>query len=163
VRIIDFGIAILREPDAESASRITAAGFVLGTPPYMAPEQARGEVDLDARADLFSLGMMTWELLAGVLPFDGTKAIQLLEASLKKDPPAFADRVPGLIVDPLHELFVRKLMARNKEQRFSSARHALDTLMLLQKDPEAAKPALGIMNVENAFSIVSLPDLPKPK
>jgi serine/threonine-protein kinase len=161
-RIIDFGIAILREPtDAESASRLTGAGFVLGTPPYMAPEQARGEVDIDARADLFSVGMIAWEMLAGMLPFEGKRPIELLEASLRRDPPAFSDRVPGLLVDELHELFVRKLLARDRPLRFSSARQALDVLALLQRDPESAKPFLGIMDVEKALAVVSLPYPPK--
>ncbi len=160
-RIIDFGIAILRIP-GDDESRLTGQGNVIGTPPYMAPEQARGE-QVDGRADLFSLGMIAWEMLAGKLPFDGKRAIQLLEASLKRDPPPFADRVPGLIVDPMHELFVRKLVNRERELRFTSARHALDVLALVLKDPEAAGPALGIMNVEKALAVVSLPDPPNPK
>lgn len=163
-RIIDFGIAILREPtDADSASRLTGAGLVLGTPPYMAPEQARGEIDIDERVDLFSVGMIAWEMLAGVLPFEGTRPVQLLEAILKRDPPAFAERVPGLLVEPMHELFVRKLLARERAQRFSSARHALDVLALLQTDPAAAGPSLGVMDVAKALAVVSLPEPPKPR
>jgi len=161
-RIIDFGISILRNPtDTDSSARLTGTGLVLGTPPYMAPEQARGEIDIDHRADLYSVGMIAWEMLAGMLPFDGKRPIQLLEATLRRDPPPFAERVPGLIVDPLHELFVRKLLARDKPLRFTSARHALDVLTLVQKDPESAKPSLGIMNVEKALAVVSLPDPPK--
>jgi eukaryotic-like serine/threonine-protein kinase len=161
-RIIDFGIAILRDPtDTDSASRLTGAGMVLGTPPYMAPEQARGEV-VDERADLFSVGMIAWEMLAGTLPFDGKRAIQLLEASLRRDPPPFAERVSGLLVEPMHERYVRKLLARDRPLRFASARHALDVLTLMLKDPEAAGPSLGIMNVERALAVVSLPDLPRP-
>ena len=69
-RIVDFGIAIFRDDDA---SRVTTQGIVMGTPHYMAPEQATGG-KLDARTDLFALGVILYELLAGVLPFEGARS-----------------------------------------------------------------------------------------
>ena len=156
-RIVDFGIAIIRDANEGGQERLTATGQMIGTPLYMAPEQARGEV-IDHRADLYSLGVMVYEMLTGVLPFEG-RPLDILAASLKRDPPPIAERVPGLIVDPLHEAFARKLMARVLAKRFTSARHALDVLAMIANDREAAGPALGIMNVERALAVVSLPPI----
>jgi serine/threonine protein kinase len=154
-RIVDFGIAIVRDGSEDSIERLTAKGQIVGTPIYMAPEHARGD-SIDHRADLYSLGVMVYEMISGVVPFFG-RPIDVLTAKLKRDPPRFADRVPDLIVDPLLERFCRKLMARELPQRFDNARHALHVLKLLETDHAAAGPALGIMDVEKALSIVSLP------
>jgi eukaryotic-like serine/threonine-protein kinase len=141
-RILDFGIAVLSEREAALAStRLTASGIVLGTPAYMAPEQARGTV-LDGRADLFALGVMMYEMLAGKLPFDAS-GLEAAVANISKDPPAFAVRAPGVSVDPLLEAFVRKLMARRRDARFSSARDALEVLELISRDRNAAALVLG--------------------
>ena len=153
-RIVDFGIAILGDPEA-GGERLTASGQLVGTPLYMAPEQALGD-SIDHRADLFSLGVMVYEMFAGVMPFEG-KPLDILTANLKKDPPPFARRVPGLIVDPLHEALCTRLMARDLRKRFSSARHALDVLDLIERDPDTAALMLGRMDVARALAVVSLP------
>ena len=154
-RIVDFGIAITHEGSTDSVQRLTDQGQIIGTPIYMAPEQAKGDV-VDHRADLYSLGVMVYEMIAGVVPFEG-RPMDVLAAKLKRSPPSFAARVPELIVDPLLELFCRKLMDRDLTQRFDSARHALHVLKLLETDPANAGPALGIMDVQKALAVVSLP------
>ncbi len=157
-RIIDFGIAIAKFGSDDSVERITEAGLIVGTPMYMAPEQARGEA-VDHRADLYSLGMIVYEMLSGVVAYEG-KALDVLTAKLKRDVPRIEDRVPGLLVDPLLERFCRKLVARDREQRFSSARHALMVLEMIGTDRAAAGAALGIMDVDKALAVVSLPPPP---
>lgn len=159
VRIIDFGIAISRDGSADSIERLTEKGQFVGTPAFVAPEQARAG-DVDHRADLYSLGMMMYEMLSGVLPFEG-KVVDVLVKRMKLDVPAITERVPALVVDPLLDLFVRKLLHRDREQRFANARAALTVLEALDKDPSAAKTGLGLMDVERALSIVSLPAPPK--
>ena len=157
-RIIDFGIAIVHAGTDDSIERLTASGQIVGTPSYMSPEQARAD-DLDHRTDLYAVGMILYEMLAGVLPFEG-KPLAVLTAKLKKDVPPIAERAPGLIVDPLLERFCRKLVARDREARFGSARHALTVLDYLSTDRSAAAAALGIMDVERAMAVVSLPPPP---
>jgi len=154
-RIIDFGIALARDGSSESVERLTDKGQVIGTPIYMSPEQARG-AEVDHRSDLYSLGMMMYEMLAGVLPFVG-KPLDVLTAKLKRDVPPIEQRVPGLLVDPLLERFCKKLMMRDVNQRFGSARHALTVLELISSDPSTAGAALGIMDVAKALSVVALP------
>ncbi|HWU89481.1 MAG TPA: serine/threonine-protein kinase [Kofleriaceae bacterium] len=156
-RIVDFGIAVLRDPEETLGSRLTATGQLIGTPLYMAPEQAKLET-LDHRTDLFALGVIVYQMLAGATPFSGA-AVDVAISNMSRDPPPIAQRT-GVDVDPLLERFARKLMARQLEDRFSSARAALHALDLIERDPAAAGPVLGKMDLEKAASIVALPPPP---
>jgi serine/threonine protein kinase len=155
-RIVDFGIAILREPDGEFGERLTASGMMLGTPLYMAPEQAQCD-PIDHRADLFSLGVIVYEMLAGKPPFEGT-SMEIAVANISRDPPPIAKRAPNREVDPALELYARKLMARRAEHRFATAKEALAMLDLIERSPKEALLALGKMDVEKALAVISLPE-----
>ena len=159
VRIIDFGIAIVRDGGPETSERLTGAGMIVGTPDYMAPEQASGG-EIDHRADLYALGIMMYEMIAGTLPFEG-KPPDVLAARMKREVPAIAEVAPALIVDPLIERFIRKLLARKVDKRFENARAALTVLGLLQTDRGAAGAMLGVMDVETALALISLPQPPR--
>ena len=157
-RIVDFGIAILRSPeDASDISRLTASGIMMGTPMYMAPEQAQLET-YDHRADLFALGVIVYEMLAGKPPFDGT-AMEIAVANISRNPPPIAKRAPTRDVDPLLEAFACKLMARRPEQRFASAAAALEVLELLDSDPAEARLRFGQIDVDKALAMISLPPI----
>ena len=160
-RIVDFGIAILRDPEGDTSSgeyiqRLTASGMMLGTPLYMAPEQAQCE-PIDHRVDLFSLGVVMYEMMAGKPPFEGT-AMEIAVANISRDPPPIAKRAPNREVDPALELFARKLMARRPEARFQTAKEALAVLDVVERDPETALLLLGKMNVARALDVISLPE-----
>jgi serine/threonine protein kinase len=143
-RIVDFGIAILREggDSSDGVGRLTTNGLVLGTPHYMAPEQAVND-PIDHRIDLFALGIMIYEMLSGKLPFDGNGA-EVARANLMLDPPPIAVRVPYLEVDPLLEAYARRLMAKSRDARPPTAKVARELLDLIEKDREAAAAALGV-------------------
>ena len=159
-RIVDFGIAVLRDPDESiEGGKLTASGQVLGTPIYMAPEQAKCET-FDHRIDLFALGVMVYEMVSGKQPFDGT-AMEIAVANITDDPPPIAKRSPGVHFDRLLEALARKLMARSLDHRIASATDALAILDLLERDREAAALQLGITDVAKASGIIALPDLPK--
>ncbi|MGE0869744.1 MAG: serine/threonine-protein kinase [Kofleriaceae bacterium] len=147
-RIVDFGIAVLRDPE-EAGGKLTETGQVLGTPIYMSPEQAQAE-PIDHRTDLFALGVIVYEMLAGKVPFEGS-AIDIALANINKDPP------PIRGADPLLEAFARKLMARNLSRRFQSAHEALHVLALIETDRRAAGLALGFSDVALALETISLP------
>ena len=156
-RIVDFGIAILREPDESGdGGRLTASGMMLGTPLYMAPEQAQCD-PIDHRADLFSLGVILYEMMAGKPPFEGT-SMEIAVANISRDPPPIAKRAPNREVDPALEIYARKLMARRADSRFASAQEALDMLDLVDRDPKDAMLRLGKMDVERALAVISLPE-----
>jgi len=143
-RIVDFGIAILRDggeaPDGQG--RLTTNGLVLGTPHYMAPEQAVAD-PIDHRIDLFALGIVVYEMLSGRLPFDGSGA-EVARANLLVEPPSIAERVPYLEVDPLLEAFARRLMAKSRSARPATAKAARELLDLIDRDRPAAAVALGV-------------------
>ena len=143
-RIVDFGIAILREggDSTDGPGRLTTNGLVLGTPHYMAPEQAVAD-PIDHRIDLFALGIIIYEMLCGKLPFDGSGA-EVARANLLLDPPPIAERVPYLAIDPLLEAFARRLMAKKRDARPATAKVARDLLDLIGRDREAAAKALGM-------------------
>jgi len=154
-RIVDFGIAALRSDEAAGAGRLTAQGALLGTPRYMAPEQARGD-RVDHRADLFALGVILFEMLSGTAPFDGS-ALEIVIANMHEDIPPIAQRAPHANPDPVLELFMRRLAARDPEHRFASAHEALAMLDLIERDPADAALRLGKMDVARAFAVIWLP------
>src|SRR5450432_873119 len=124
-KVLDFGIAKVPLGDLpggaqKSGSPITKAGMVFGTPEYMAPEQALGQ-NVDGRADLYALGVILFEMLAGVRPFTSQSSVGILGQQLSKLPPTFAERAPGVAVPPATELIVRKLLARESAERFQTA------------------------------------------
>src|SRR5437764_2523597 len=124
VKLLDFGVAhrrtaLLAAPDdiTRSIDLSDAAGRFVGTLPYVSPEQATGR-DVDGRADMFSLGVMLYELTCGRPPFGGTTIAQILESILRDDVPPFMDvqRYPRL---PQLERVVRRMLARDPQQRFA--------------------------------------------
>ncbi len=124
VKILDFGLAKLRPPDAAPApeaqtlTRDTSPGAIVGTLGYLSPEQARGQ-EADARSDIFALGAVLYELLAGQPAFSGPSAADTMSAILREDPPALRQgtRLPAAL-----ERVVERCLEKNPEERFSSAR-----------------------------------------
>ncbi len=115
VRIVDFGLAIV---DADATrDRLTTEGVVLGTPHYMAPEQATDEA-LDLRTDLFALGLIVYELLAGVHPFDGAP-IDVARQNLSRELPPIRERA-GVEVEPVLEALIRWLTQKAPADRPAS-------------------------------------------
>ncbi len=125
IKILDFGLAKLVEKsvdapnDATMTSSHTAAGVVMGTASYMAPEQVRGE-PADPRTDIFAFGAVLYEMASGTRVFRRDTAVETMTAVLKDDPPAFADNVHQ--VSPAFDRIVRRCLEKNPEQRFQSAR-----------------------------------------
>ncbi|MGH1343948.1 MAG: serine/threonine-protein kinase [Nannocystales bacterium] len=120
VKLLDFGIA--KVSHGAGAGQLTQAGIIFGTPHYMSPEQARGE-KADARSDLYSLGIVMHSMLAGDLPFHGDDALAILRGQISEEPPKLPDSVPGSL-----RHFVRQLLAKQPEERFTDAAAAIAAL-----------------------------------
>jgi eukaryotic-like serine/threonine-protein kinase len=129
IKILDFGLAKLAqkagaEPDEMTlTSANTAAGVVMGTASYMAPEQVRGEA-ADPRTDIFAFGAVLYEMLSGERAFRRDTAAETMTAVLKDDPPDLSSRSSDSTrpVSPALERIVRRCLEKNPEQRFQSAR-----------------------------------------
>jgi serine/threonine-protein kinase len=113
--LADFGIARLMQGDADA--NLTSAGMVMGTPAYMAPEQLTGQQP-DARADIYSLGVVLYQLLAGRAPFTGD-TMAVVSAHLTKQPPTLREYVPDL--PAALDAVVLQALAKQPEHRFKSA------------------------------------------
>jgi serine/threonine-protein kinase len=119
---MDFGLAKLVAPDPGTHQvTVTNTEFAVGTPGYMCPEQARGE-EMDSRGDLYSVGVILYELLTGRLPFAGRSTMDMLLAHATEDPPAFARIGAALGVPRAVEDVVQACLAKDPGERPATAR-----------------------------------------
>jgi eukaryotic-like serine/threonine-protein kinase len=142
-KVLDFGLAKLTEqaaPVADFARITTQPGLVMGTISYMSPEQARG-LEVDARSDIFSLGVVIYELLTGHLPFAGETTSDVLVALLHGEPRPLERYVPGL--PPALQEIVNRALAKSVAQRYQSARALARDLRQLKEELEFAAKLKG--------------------
>lgn len=130
VKILDFGIA--RDLSTDQA-RLTKVGQVLGTPAYMSPEQCAGE-ELDARSDVFSLGVVMYLLIAGKLPHPGRTPHEVLHSIVSSPPPPLSKARPD--TPPRLERIVRKAIAAHPGERYPTARHLEADLRLCRLEDD---------------------------
>lgn len=124
LKLVDFGISKMTGGD-DGNRTVTRAGLVFGTPLYMSPEQATGS-DVDSRADLYSAGIILYEMLAGKPPFDHDDPVALIRMQVSVHPPALGPQVPSRLAK-----IVYKMLAKDRAQRFATAaeiRIALDSV-----------------------------------
>lgn len=127
-KILDFGIAKwVRDEDAPVDQLETLAGTVFGTPRYMSPEQAQG-APLDARSDLYSLGVLMFQMLAGRAPFVDDDAVVVMAKHIKEAPPELEQAAPGVEVPVAIEAVVRRALEKLPEKRPASAEQMLSEL-----------------------------------
>ncbi len=140
-KVLDFGVAKLRSYEDESGT-LTQAGSLFGTPKYMSPEHARSG-DLDARADLYSVGVIFYELLLGTPPFVSDNPLSVLLSQVHDDPPRFARHPGGSAILPAVEAVVFKALAKDRELRYASAEALLADLNTLDGFLETGDPQLA--------------------
>jgi serine/threonine protein kinase len=144
-KLVDFGLAKLVEgvpAHLSDGGPRTAAGVNVGTPHYMSPEQCRG-LKIDARSDLYSLGILLYETLTGRLPFDGPTPLDIWQAHVEKPPQPPCELCPDSISPALNGVIMR-LLAKQPEHRMQSATEFCAALKNLEKDGRAPSVAPAI-------------------
>ncbi|MCB0322465.1 MAG: protein kinase [Bdellovibrionales bacterium] len=117
--VLDFGIAKMIGADSENTA-VTKTGNIVGTPQYMAPEQVKGSAALDARSDIYSIGVILYEMCAGKVPFDSDSAVGLMMKHLHEQPLPFAQLVPPLEIPAELERIVLQALEKPPEKRQQS-------------------------------------------
>jgi serine/threonine-protein kinase len=135
-KITDFGIARL----PNSAVK-TMTGLILGSPRYMSPEQVIGKA-IDARSDIFSLGVVLYEALTGVAPFDGDNVNAIMYATVNTTPPAPSSH--NKLLPPMLDLIAAKAMAKLLEDRYQTIKEFGDDLREVRRQMDASRPAAAL-------------------
>ena len=127
LKLVDFGIAkIVGEDDGDTGKPLTRLGLVFGTPHYMSPEQATGST-IDQRTDIYSAGVLLYQMLAGRLPFEHDDPVSLIRMQVTVDPPPLPEWV-----SPRLARVVSMMMAKSRDQRYPDARSARKALQAVQ-------------------------------
>ncbi|MEZ4374454.1 MAG: serine/threonine-protein kinase [Polyangiaceae bacterium] len=140
IKLLDFGIAKSLEEGGDSEAR-TSTGMILGTPDYLSPEQATGDHWVDARSDVFSAGVMLYELLTGDRPFAAASAVATAYRIAHSEPEPLSQRkVPR---GPALDALLGRAMAKDRERRYTSAQDFRRDLIALIEDPDAMELELA--------------------
>lgn len=136
-KLLDFGLV---KEGGESS--ISGVGTFMGTPHYISPEQARGLESVDGRADLYSLGVVLFRMLTGLLPFSADTPMAIAIKHIRDPPPTMQERVPRLAVDPALERIVGRCLEKDPELRFADAAELADACEAwLSQQAKHATPA----------------------
>lgn len=134
VEVLDFGLARFLSDAWKSAPKLTAQGALIGTPAYMAPEQASGQ-DVDATADIYASGCVLFEALTGRRVFEGKTQADIMRAHMLTDAPTLREADPGLAPSPALDALVARCLEKSPSRRYPNGRALLEALDALGWDP----------------------------
>ncbi len=150
LKVLDFGIA----RNLSSDTRITKTGIICGTPAYMSPEQAQN-LPIDPRSDLYSLGVLLFEMVSGHRPFVAEQSLQILLCHVHRPPPRLSDSLAGVVPEPLSDL-VADLLAKSPDDRPESAMAVRQRIDQIRRDL-AMEPVHLDTSLDDPFSPWILP------
>lgn len=165
VKVLDFGLAKLTEQAAPTSEFDTQAttptrfrtepGVIMGTVAYMSPEQVRGR-EVDARSDLFSLGVVCYEMIAGRRPFTGKTSSHVIVAILEQEPPPLSQHAPEVPAEL--QRIVSKALRKDREKRYQRAEDLLADLRALKQRIETRAEPSGVQTSEDHSAVVTAGD-----
>jgi serine/threonine-protein kinase len=129
VKVLDFGL--VKNVSGDKGEDLTQTGLFMGSPKYMAPEQIRGD-KVDARTDIYALGIIMYEMITGKVPFDRPNSVNILMAHVNEEPPPMRQMNPAIHISPQIEDAVGRCMAKDPDQRFRSMDEVLAALKRIQ-------------------------------
>ena len=150
-KVLDFGIAKIQQPEGARDNDITAANLVIGTPHYMSPEQCSQTGPIDARSDVYSLGVIVYEMLTGRVPFTGESPTVIMMKQVQDEPPSVLDTRHDLpaAIDSL----IKKALAKDPVDRFQTAGELSEALTEAAADAGDAASATVVPSVADTVSI----------
>ncbi|MGB0638919.1 MAG: protein kinase domain-containing protein, partial [Myxococcota bacterium] len=162
VKILDFGVVKQLSVDME----FTHVGSTLGSPLFMSPEQIR-DSDIDGRSDLYSLGVILFQMLTGELPFMAQDPLQVLMKHLNDPPPSLQEVNPHISIVPALERLVQRALAKSKEDRFKDSMEMLQALREVESQISpsqsgAAGRDQAVANVRHSLPLTDMPTGPMP-
>jgi len=159
VKVLDFGLARM----LDAGNKLTETGAVIGTPRYMAPEQCHGQ-KADSRADIYSLGLVMYEMLSGEMPYQRLSTYEILGKKMFDDVQPLSEKVPPIQVDPRIEAFVMRCLSKTRDARIRDGAAMGSELEILEKQlqsPVAPRAGDG-RAVPKTMRISSAPVLAAP-
>jgi len=155
VKLLDFGIAKIEKGNKANLG-LTKEGNVVGTPYYLAPEQARGGRDVDHRIDIWGVGVLLYEMLCGVLPFTGENYNEIIGRILLEAPKPIAELAPQAPPELIG--VVEKAMAKEREERYADAQEMIEALYPLRRlAPDSSMSTMVIQTIKGTYGVQSNP------
>ena len=163
VKIVDFGIAKMSDIETEGQPdrKLTKTGMIFGTPEYMSPEQAAGK-ELDHRVDVYALGIILYECLAGTVPFVGDTFMGVLTQHLFSDPPAVREANTSQHVSPELELVIHKALAKEPDDRYQDTGELAEAIEYALAGQVSPKTPTQLLDALDSREVDTLPG-PPPK
>ena len=152
VKILDFGIAKVKEPDGKPNQKLTQAGVVYGTPEYLSPEQAMAK-ELDGRSDLYSMGVILYEMVTGAIPFESPTAVGILAAHVYNQPKPPIERAMHKVHPEMNKIILRA-MEKDPNKRYQSSMEFLSDLEALEAQLKGGKATRTTMLDPRELSLV---------
>jgi eukaryotic-like serine/threonine-protein kinase len=172
VVVVDFGMAKILTGGGTGTTGLTAHNMVFGTPEYMAPEQARGD-ELDARCDVYAMGVMLYELVTGTVPFTGNTPLNVLTAQLTELPDEPRKRAPDRPISKALEAVVMHTLAKDPRDRYATAAALAIAISQAQRAPDdvsavtptkvGAGASGGVPAMKISDDMVHAPTVPAPE
>lgn len=157
VKVCDFGIAKIQQPAGDNReSALTMFGMICGTPYYMSPEQAKGE-ELDGRSDLYSMGIILYEMLTGKVPFLGSTPVEVIARHLTDLPVPPSKSHPELNIPRAIEKVIMMSLSKKREDRFDCAQKMSEAIERALKEAEFQADLQRVLNDADTPVIVGTP------